>query len=172
MKKTCAVLVMVVCGLGVLGHAQEPDSTTLTQVGQVAPNFHVETLKGDAFDLHDLTGKVVWINFFATWCPPCKAEMPELEKQIWQRYQEEEFTVISIGREHTAEELVPFKEDKGLSFPMAPDPERKIYGLYATQFIPRNVLIDKEGKIAYQSRGYTPEEFEVLVEKLEELLRK
>lgn len=171
MKRSWVITAIIISSMAALSFGQETDSTTVTQVGQAAPDFQVTTLQGESFHLHDLHGKVVWINFFATWCPPCKAEMPELEKQVWQRYKGEAFTVISIGREHTAEELTPFTEERGLTFPVAPDPDRTIYGLYATRYIPRNVLIDKEGKIAFQSRGYSPEEFKVLLSKLDELLK-
>jgi peroxiredoxin len=167
MKRISIILIVII---PFLFCAEKKDETTLTTLGQEAPDFRVTTLAGETFSLSDLRGKVVWINFFATWCPPCNEEMPELETQVWQAFQGDDFTVLSIGREHTAEELIPFKAEKAVSFPMAPDPERKIYGLYAEKFIPRNVLVDGEGKIVHQSRGFTPEDFKAMKIKLKELL--
>lgn len=150
--------------------AETKDETTLTRLGQEAPNFEITTLEGESYTLNDLRGTVVWINFFATHCPPCNEEMPELEKRVWMEFQGDDFLVLSIGREHTAEELVPFKAEKAVSFPMAPDPDRSIYAKYASRYIPRNVLVDRDGKIVHQSRGFTPEDFEAMISKLKDLL--
>lgn len=167
MKRISITLILIIFFLFC---TTKKDETTLTKLGQEAPDFRVTTLAGETYSLSDLRGKVVWINFFATWCPPCNEEMPELEKQVWQAFQGDDFTVLSIGREHTVVELIPFKAEKAVSFPMAPDPERKIYSLYAEKFIPRNVLVDREGKIVHQSRGFTPEDFEAMITKVKELL--
>jgi len=144
--------------------AQTPEETMLVKVGQKAPNFTVQTLDGHILRLAELRGQVVLINFFATWCGPCMAEMPELEKQIWKKYKDHNFLVVAIGREHSEAELKKFVREKKFSFPVAPDPKREVYGRFASQFIPRIFLIDKEGKIIYQSSGYSPEEFARLVE--------
>ena len=144
---------------------------TLTKVGQKVPEFKVTTLNAKEFSTKNLEGKVVLINFFATWCPPCIAEMPHLEKEIWQKYKNrQDFYLISIGREHKTAELLKFKDEKGFTFPIAADPKRAVYSLFAEKMIPRNYIIDKTGKIAFQAIGYTPEEFERMKNKLMELL--
>lgn len=150
---------------------QEQDSTTLTQVGQTVPNFSVTTLDGKNISMEGSRGKVILINFFATWCPPCMAEMPRLEGDVWKKLKDKGFFVICIGREHTKEELEVFQRDKGFSFSIAPDPERAVYRLFATQNIPRNYLIDRSGRIVYQSMGYTPEEFNVLIKAIMNVLK-
>ena len=134
------------------------DSTTVTAVGQTVPEFSYMTDTGKQLSIRDMQGRVVLINFFATWCPPCKKEMPELEK-IWQELKDKEFYLLSIGREETMKTVRDFKKEWKLSFPMAPDPQRKIYSKFATQTIPRNVLLDEDGTIIYQSEGYTEAEF-------------
>src|ERR1051325_6841084 len=78
------------------------DPATLTKIGQVAPAFKITTLDGKEFNIENQRGKVLLVNFFATWCGPCLAEMPRLEKEIWQKYQKKQdtFSFISVGREH------------------------------------------------------------------------
>jgi peroxiredoxin len=97
-------------------------------------------------------------------------EMPRLEKEIWQAFKGKDFTVLAIGREHSADELRSFRDKKRFTFPIAPDPERKIYSKYATMYIPRNIVIDENGNIVYQSKGYTAEEFENLLDTIKKAL--
>jgi peroxiredoxin len=144
--------------------------TDLTQVGQIVPEFTVRTLQGEELFVRDLRGKVVLINFFATWCPPCQEEMPYLEKKVWKKYRKKDFAIISIAREETEEDVIPFRKAKKVTFPMGTDPDRSIYGKFATKYIPRNYILDKEGRIVYQAKGFNEEELERIMMKIEELL--
>lgn len=147
----------------------QTDTTTLTKVGDKAPSFSCKTTDSQAFDLAKQKGKIVMINFFATWCGPCNSELPVLQKNIWEKYRDNKsFSLIILGREHTAEEVSAFVKTKGFTMPFAPDPGREIFKLYATQSIPRNVIVGKDGKIIFQSIGYTEEEFR----KIEDVLAK
>src|SRR5262249_40389014 len=109
-------------------------------------------------------GKVVVLNFFATWCGPCLAELPHVEKEIWQKYKDKGVVLIAIGREHQNAELMDFKKKQELSFPVAGDPKRDVYKQFATQYIPRTYVINKEGKIVFQSVGYMEDEFKKLLD--------
>ena len=154
--------------------AESPEvaKATRVKVGQSAPQFEVTQLDGKQFSLKEQRGKVVVVNFFATWCGPCVAEMPHLESQIWQKKKDKKFAFISIGREHSTDELKPFRAKHKLTFPMAGDPKREVYGLYAEAYIPRTLLIDGEGRIVRQVVGYEEEEFKALLKSIDDELAK
>ena len=147
-----------------------PGEATLTKVGQAAPRILLTNLDGTTFDLAGLRGRVVMINFFATWCGPCRAEIPRLEQELWARFRDRGLAMIGIGRQHTNAELEPFVRQSKITYPIAGDPDRVAYGLYATQYIPRNVVIDRGGTIVYQSNGYDAEEFNRMLEAIERAL--
>lgn len=138
---------------------EKQDTSTLIQVGQPVPAFSVVTTDGQTIDIQKMKGKVLLINFFADWCPPCKKEMPFLEKDVWHKFKGKNFLLLGIGREHTTEVVKKFKKDFKVTFPMGPDPERGIYGKFATQYIPRNIVVNKKGIIIYQAKGYNHQEF-------------
>ncbi len=161
------LLVLLATGLVVVmlaARADEYEDTTVTRVGDKAPEFTCETIDGETFSLKEHAGKVVFINFFATWCGPCLSELPELEKSIHQAFKDEaDFKLIVIGREHTATELKEFRMQKGLELPFAPDPDRSIYSLYATKFIPRNIIIGRDGVVKFAEAGFSEEKLKAMV---------
>lgn len=158
MKK--ALLSLFLTYAVVINTLAQTDTTTLTRTGDKAPGFTCKTLDGKTIDISRLQGKIVMINFFATWCGPCNLELPVLQKNIWDKYKDNpNFVLIILGREHSEKEVRDFVSSKKFTMPFAPDQDRKIFSLYATQSIPRNIIIGKDGKIIFQSIGYNPEEF-------------
>jgi peroxiredoxin len=170
MKK--ALLSILVCfGLISVSLAQT-DTTTLTRIGDKSPVFSCKTIDGKTVDISKLQGKIVMINFFATWCGPCNLELPVLQKNIWDKYKgNKDFELIIVGREHTEKEVSNYVKRKKFTMPFAPDPDRNIFKLFATQSIPRNVIIGKDGKVIFQSIGYTEEEFKKIETLLAERLK-
>lgn len=148
------------------------DTTTFTKVGDKAPLFTCKTIDGKTIDIAKSQGKIIMINFFATWCGPCNLELPELQKNVWEKYKNNpNFVLIILGREHNEKEVRDFVTKKGFTMPFAPDAGRAIFKLFASQSIPRNVIVGKDGKIIFQSTGYTVEEFIKIETFLAEMLR-
>jgi len=141
-----------------------PEETTLTRVGQEAPDFTLLDLNGDPFTLADARGKVVLVNWFATWCPPCQEEMPHLRDRIWNRFAQKDFVLVSIAREEKPDVVAPFARKYEAEWPFLVDPERKAYAQYAEAYIPRNHVIGRDGKILFQSEGFESAEFDEMVE--------
>src|SRR5437868_6984675 len=108
------------------GIADDEAKSTLVKAGEKAPDFTCKPITGEEFSLGKQQGTVVLVNFFATWCGPCLAELPHLEKEVMKKYGDrKDFKLIVIGREHGAEELEKFAKEKKLSVSMAPDPKRE-----------------------------------------------
>ena len=146
-----------------------PAEATRTEVGQAAPTFALTTVDGTVFDLEEQRGKVVLLNFWATWCPPCIAEMPALRDRVYERFAGEDFAMLCIAREEDDAKIVPFAEKHEVTaLPMAGDVDRSVYALYAEHTIPRNVVIDRDGRIVFQSFGFEEDEFAEMIDVIEE----
>jgi peroxiredoxin len=147
----------------------QTDTTSLTKIGDKAPLFSCKTIDNKTVDIAKLQGKIILVNFFATWCGPCNLELPLLQKNIWDKYKNNpDFELIILGRQHTEKEVSDFVKSKKFTMPFAPDPKRDIFKLYASQSIPRNIIIGKDGRIIFQSIGYSDTE----LKKIEALLAK
>ena len=157
--------------LGTLARVNAQEKVTLVKVGDDVPEFVVEMFDGQKINIKDLKGKIVLINFWATWCPPCQEELKRVQKEILDRFKGKDFVFLAISREESKEQVKKFRERNGYTFPMGLDPERKIYSKFATATIPRNFIIDKKGKIVEIEVGYTKEAFAKMIEKLEKLLK-
>jgi thiol-disulfide isomerase/thioredoxin len=135
-------------------------ATTVTKAGDVSPLTYLHTIDGQTLDLR---GKVVVIDLFAAWDGPCKEELPYVEKYLWQGFKDKGLIVVAVGREHTPEEVAAFQKQTGYTFYFAADPKKEIFGKFATEYIPRCILIGKDGRIKCQTVGFSTEDFRKLI---------
>jgi peroxiredoxin len=170
LKKTGLLAIVVLLSV-VVGCPKEetptPEDTVLVSVGDTAPGFALTTLDGSTFTLAEQQGKVVLVNFFATWCPPCREELPHVDNEIWQRFDADRFAMIVVGREEGDDVLAPFVEKYDYDFPVAGDPDKTVYSQYASRFIPRNFVIGPDGTILYESQGFARHEFDEMLAVIE-----
>ena len=152
------------------GGASQSDSTTLVKVGDPAPDFSVALFDGSHLTLSELRGKVALLNFWATWCPPCRQELTRVQKDLIDRFAGRDFLFLPVSRGEKRSDVAAFREKTGYTFPMGLDSTRTIYDRYATNFIPRNYLIDRDGRIITATIGYSPEEFDELIAAIERAL--
>jgi peroxiredoxin len=96
-----------------------------------------------------LRGKVVLVNFWATWCPPCRKEMPDLDA-LYRRFESKGFVVLGISDEEAAK-VEPFVHERKVSFPVLLDPGRKVNGMFVVEGIPKSFVYDRQGKLVAQS---------------------
>jgi peroxiredoxin len=113
-----------------------------------APNFTLKTVDGEQVRLSDLRGKVVLLNFWATWCPPCKAEMPDLDALHREHGAARDFTVLGIDVEEGLPAVAAFARQTGISFPLALDADGAVStNLYNVRAMPMSLIIDRTGNI-------------------------
>ena len=148
----------------------QTESTTLVKSGDTAPDFTVEMVDGSSVTLGDLKGKVVLLNFWATWCPPCRQELTRVQTDIIDRFAGKEFVFLPVSRGEKREAVEAFREKTGYAFPMGLDPARTVYDRYASNYIPRNFVIDRKGKVVLATVGYDEHEFEELIRTIEKTL--
>lgn len=133
---------------------QDIESTTLIHAGDVAPDFTVEMLDGKRVTLSSLRGKVVLVSFWATWCPPCRQEMSHMQEGVIDRFAGSDLVVLPISRGEKRETVEKFIEKMGYGFPVGLDTDQSIYSKYASNYVPRSVVINREGEVVYVAVGY------------------
>ncbi len=122
------------------------------QAGDKAPAFLLEDDRGLGVSLQDYDGKVVLLNFWATWCPPCIYEMPSLNT-LYERYRGQGFIVLGISVDEDQEQYESFLNQSNISFPTVRDPERSISARYGTLKYPESYLISRDGRVLRKYMG-------------------
>jgi peroxiredoxin len=112
-------------------------------------DFTLADLQGKPWHLRELHGKVVLVNFWATWCPPCRKEMPDLDA-LYNKFKEQGFVVLAISDEEAAK-VSPFISERKISYPVLLDPGRKVNDLFVVEGIPKSFVYDRDGKMVAQS---------------------
>lgn len=152
----------------VLGVQMTRQNRVQPQAGEVAPNFSMTTFDGETLTLESLRGQVVLLNFWGSWCPPCRDEAPDLQ-ELYQDYAERGFVIIGINWLDTERGARAFLNEFGITYPNAPDVGERIGKLYRIQGAPESFLIDQEGKVVSFISGQV--RYATLARELERLLR-
>ena len=122
---------------------------------KTAPNVPADKVFQAILDRY--RGKVVLVNFWATWCPPCRQEMSHLQKDVIDRFAGEDLVVLPISRGEERKTVEAFIEKMGYTFPIGLDGDQSAYKKYASNYIPRSVVVGKDGKVVYVAVGYDQE---------------
>lgn len=150
------------------------DRGYLVKVGDMAPDFSMKLTDGTTVKLSALRGKLVMLQFTASWCGVCRKEMPFIESDIWQKHKANpNFALLAIDREEPLETVLKFAESTKISYPIGLDPKADIFALYADRKagITRNVIIDPAGKIVMLTRLYNEEEFAQMTSFINNMLK-
>jgi peroxiredoxin len=131
---------------------QQGPPADLLQAGSMAPDFTLKDVKGNSVTLSQYRGKVVFLNFWATWCPPCLAEMPAMER-LNEVYGSRDFVMLAVNAEEDVEAVKAFLKEHPHSFPVLLDLEAEAQSLYGVYRFPETFLIDKSGKIVERYLG-------------------
>lgn len=135
-----------------------------------APDFTLPSCKGDNVRLAEQRGQVVMLNFWASWCGPCRKEMPLLDA-MYQRYSSAGFVLYGVNVEEDNTDAKKLLKELGVTFPVLFDTESKASSLYNVDAMPTTVVIDKKGKIRYVNRGYKEGDENKYREQIRELIR-
>ena len=147
----------------------------LVKVGDMAPDFTLMSTDSTKFTLSAQRGKVVMLQFTASWCGICRNEMPHIESRIWQPHKDDaDFVLMGVDREEPRETVMEYTAKLGTTYPMLLDDKGDVFAQYALRQsgITRNVLIDRDGRIVKLTRRFVEEEFEELVTTIDSLLAK
>lgn len=151
------------------GIAQQPDNRGYrVAVGDEAPIISLELMDGTPITNESLRGKVVVLQFTASWCVVCRKEMPHLEKDVWQRFKNEDFILIGVDLKETPEKVERFINDMDISYPVAIDHDGSLFESFTLPRagVTRNIVLDKNGKIIFLTRLFEQKEFEQMVDRI------
>ncbi len=155
-------------GLVLLAAASAAGAKVVTNAP--APDFTLRQLDGPNLRLGEQRGRVVMVNFWATWCPPCRLEMPHLSR-LYSKYRGSGFQLLGVNIDDNLQPVKALVSKMDLKFPILLDTDKKVVGAYDLNAMPATVLIDKDGRVRYLHRGYR-EGYELIYEQqLRELLK-
>lgn len=143
----------------------------IVRIGEQSPNFTTDLTDGRKVSLADLKGKVVMLQFTASWCTVCRHEMPFIEKEIWQKHKSnKDFVLIGVGLDEPMPILKELAKDTGISYPLGLDLGGKTFNKFARGGVTRNVILDKNGKIVFLTRLFERKEFDEMKSVIDGLL--
>ena len=143
------------------------------KVGDQAPKIDLKLLDGQLINNENIEGKVVVFQFTASWCSVCIKEMPHLEKEVWQRFKDDDFILIGVDLMEDLEVVKEFIINTEVTYPFTIDIEGAFFELFTLPKagVTRNIVIDQNGKISFLTRLYDEKEFAQMIEHIDQLLK-
>ena len=138
--------------------------------GQPAPDFALKSSSGENLRLSEYRGDVVMVNFWATWCGPCRQEMPLLD-EMFSKYERVGFSLLGVNIDENSSKAMNMVSELGVSFPVLFDTRKEVSKLYEVDAMPVTVLIDREGTVRYVHHGYKPGYEQMYLDQIKSLLR-
>jgi len=161
MKKSATLLIKIIlllssvyaCDMAGNRHGEEGSGNTAPEKGALSRDFTLKNLSGKDVSLSDFRGNIVFLNFWATWCPPCRQEMPSMEK-LHEKYKDRGLTILAVAGDGEGVELVrPFVEERNFTFPVLIDDRGKAADIYRIFAVPTTIIIGTDGKIIGKVQG-------------------
>ena len=157
-------------GLQSLGLVLFLATQSLADTGKPAPDFALKSYSGENLRLSEYRGEVVMINFWASWCGPCRQEMPLLD-EMYQQYQPLGFTILGVNVEEDSSKAKQLLADIPVNFPVLFDNSSEVSKLYNVVAMPSTVLVDRDGNVRYLHQGYKPGYEDAYQQQVRELIR-
>jgi peroxiredoxin len=148
-RRASAIRIVVSVAFAVVAGTASSAIAPATQ----APDFTLHAMSGPNMHLQDQRGRVVMVNFWATWCAPCRQEMPHLNR-LYQKYRSSGFVLLGVNVDEDPSKAAEVVTKLGVTFPVLLDADKRVSKLYDLNTMPSTVLIDREGKVRYVHRGY------------------
>ena len=145
------------------------------ELGQTVPDFTLELPDGTKTTMQNLRGKIVMLQFTASWCPVCRKEMPHIENDIWQKHKANaDFALYGIDLKEDNETTEEFQKKMAITYPLALDLDGAIFDLFTVENagVTRNIIVDKQGKIVFMTRLFKQDEFDKMKAVINTLLDK
>ncbi len=139
-------------------------------IGQKAPDFALKSSTGENLRLSEYRGEVVMLNFWATWCGPCRQEMPLLD-DLYNRYERVGFKLLGVNIDDNSQRAIDMMRELGVDFPILFDATKDVSKLYDVNAMPVTVILDREGNVRYVHKGYKPGYEEKYLNEVRALLR-
>ncbi|MBR5135722.1 MAG: TlpA family protein disulfide reductase [Rikenellaceae bacterium] len=167
-------LLIALCCVALVGCIEDPnptyEQTTRVKIGDLAPDFTTVTIDNQHITLSELRGKIVLLTLFSSSCPDCHDQFEYIGSKITS-FDESKFIFLPISRGEQAAVTEKFRRENGYTFDIGLDPDRAIYDLYATQYVPRNYLIGRDGRVIALSAEPTHAQLDVLLAQIAELTK-
>ncbi|PHR72171.1 MAG: protein-disulfide isomerase [Lutibacter sp.] len=164
------ILFITILCIAQLSYAQNKDNRGYkVSVNEQVPDLSFSLMDGTKITSENLKGKVVVLQFTASWCGVCRKEMPHLETEVWQRFKDEDFILIGIDLKEDVEKVKKFIKQTKVTYPFTIDSDGSLFEKFTLPKagVTRNIVLNKQGKIIFLSRLYEPKEFQEMIDVIE-----